>query len=227
LIGQPVYPGIESGPEKVIAFRKIYLFDPLWNSDHKVYIVDCRTTAIDGGGIRRARRCDMMKKAALFALLISATLLVGVCIGDNSMATPSMSPGGKNIVDTAIAAGNFKTLVTALQAAGLVDTLNGKGPFTVFAPTDAAFAKIPNATLNALLANKTQLTAVLTYHVVPSKVMSTDLKNGMMVKTVQGENLAISLAKGGVMVNNAQVVQADIVCTNGVIHAIDTVLMPK
>ena len=138
-----------------------------------------------------------------------------------------MSPDGKNIVDTAIATGNFKTLVTALQAARLVDTLNGKGPFTVFAPTDAAFAKIPNSTLNALLANKTQLTAVLTYHVVPSKVMSTDLKNGMMVKTVQGENLAISLAKGGVMANNAQVVQADIVCTNGVIHAIDTVLMPK
>ena len=143
------------------------------------------------------------------------------------MAAPSMSPDGKNIVDTAIATGNFKTLVTALQAARLVDTLNGKGPFTVFAPTDAAFAKIPNSTLNALLANKTQLTAVLTYHVVPSKVMSTDLKNGMMVKTVQGENLAISLAKGGVMVNNAQVVQADIVCTNGIIHAIDTVLMPK
>jgi len=170
----------------------------------------------------------MMKKVALYALLISATLLVGVCMGEsNSTATPSMSPAGKNIVDTAIAAGNFKTLVTALQAAGLVDTLNGKGAFTVFAPTDAAFAKIPNSTLNALLANKTQLTAVLTYHVVPSKVMSTDLKNGMMVKTVQGENLSISLAKGGVMVNNAQVVQADIVCTNGVIHAIDTVLMPK
>ena len=170
----------------------------------------------------------MMKKVALYALLISATLLVGVCMGEsNSMATPSMSPAGKNIVDTAIAAGNFKTLVTALQAAGLVNTLNGKEPFTVFAPTDAAFAKIPNSTLNALLANKTQLTAVLTYHVVPSKVMSTDLKNGIMVKTVQGENLAISLAKGGVMVNNAQVVQADIVCTNGVIHAIDTVLIPK
>jgi len=137
-----------------------------------------------------------------------------------------MSPGGKNIVDTAIAAGNFTTLVTALQTAGLVSTLNGTGPFTVFAPTDAAFAKIPNATLNALLANKTQLTAVLTYHVVPSKVMSTDLKNGMMIKTVQGEDLTINTTNG-VMVNNAKVVQADINCTNGVIHAIDTVLMPK
>jgi uncharacterized surface protein with fasciclin (FAS1) repeats len=107
-----------------------------------------------------------------------------------------------------------------------VNTLNGKGHFTVFSPTDAAFAKIPNVTLNALLANRTQLIAVLTYHIVPSKVMSTDLKNGMMVKTVQRENLTINTTNG-VMVNNAKVVQADINCTNGVIHAIDTVLMPK
>jgi uncharacterized surface protein with fasciclin (FAS1) repeats len=116
--------------------------------------------------------------------------------------------------------------VTALQAAGLVDTLKGDGPFTVFAPTDAAFAKIPKDQLNALMANKTLLTALLTYHVVPGKVMSTDLKNGMMIKTVPGENLIISLANGGVMVNDAKVVQADIVSTNGVIHAIDTVLIP-
>jgi uncharacterized surface protein with fasciclin (FAS1) repeats len=169
-----------------------------------------------------------MKKVILYALLISVTLLVGVCVGtSNSMATPGMSTAGKNIVGTAEAAGNFKTLVTALETAGLVNTLNGTGPFTVFAPTDAAFAKIPSATLNALLANKTQLSAVLTYHVVPGKVMSTDLKNGMMVKTVEGKNLTISLANGGVMVNNAKVVQADIVCSNGVIHAIDTVLMPS
>jgi uncharacterized surface protein with fasciclin (FAS1) repeats len=166
----------------------------------------------------------MIRKLALYALLLSATLLVGISMGaSNSMDT---SPGGKNIVDTAIAAGNFKTLVTALQAAGLADTLKGDGPFTVFAPTDAAFAKIPKDQLNALMANKTQLTALLTYHVVPGKVMSTDLKNGMMIKTVPGENLIISLANGGVMVNDAKVVQADIVSTNGVIHAIDTVLIP-
>jgi uncharacterized surface protein with fasciclin (FAS1) repeats len=170
----------------------------------------------------------MMKKIALYALLISATLMVGVCMGaSNSTTTPGMSPAGKNIVDTAIAAGEFKTLVTALQTAGLVNTLNGTGPFTVFAPTDAAFAKLSKATLAALLANKTQLTSVLTYHVVPSIVMSTDLKNGMMIKTIQGENLTIKLANGGVMVNNATVVQADISSLNGVIHAIDTVLMPK
>jgi len=166
----------------------------------------------------------MIRKLALYALLVSATLLVGVCMGaSNSMDT---SPGGKNIVDTAIAAGNFKTLVTALQTAGLEDTLKGGGPFTVFAPTDAAFAKIPKDQLNALMANKTQLTALLTYHAVPGKVMSSDLKNGMMIKTVPGENLIISLANGGVMVNDAKVVQADIVSTNGVIHAIDTVLIP-
>jgi len=165
---------------------------------------------------------------ALCALLISTMLLVGIGLGgSNTVATSKMTTSEKDIVDTAVAAGDFKTLVSAVQAAGLVDTLKGSGPFTVFAPTDEAFAKIPKEKLAALLANKTQLTAVLTYHVVPGKVMSTDLKNGMMVKTVQGENLTISLASGSVMVNDAKVVQANIACTNGVIHAIDTVLMPS
>ena len=167
-----------------------------------------------------------MKKVTLYTSMILVTLLVGICVS-TSMADSSMASPQKDIVDTAIAAGNFKTLVSAVQAAGLVDTLKGMGPFTVFAPTDAAFAKIPSATLNALLANKTQLAAVLTYHVVPGKVMSTDLKNGMMVKTVEGKNITISLVNGGVNVNSAKVVQADIVCSNGVIHAIDTVLMPS
>lgn len=108
----------------------------------------------------------------------------------------------------------------------MVDILKSAGPFTVFAPTDDAFAKIPKDQLEALLANKTQLTAVLTYHVVAGKVMSTNLTDDMAVKMVQGENVTITLADGGVMVNDAKVVQADIVCTNGVIHAIDTVLMP-
>lgn len=143
------------------------------------------------------------------------------------MDTSKKDASQKDIVDTAIAAGNFKTLVSAVQAAGLVDTLKGPGPFTVFAPTDEAFAKIPKDQLAALLANETQLTAVLTYHVVPGKVMSTDLSDNMMVKTVQGSNLTISLANGSVMVNGAKVVQANIACTNGVIHAIDTVLMPS
>ena len=170
----------------------------------------------------------MIKKVALYSLLISATLLFGVCMGaSNSMATPSKSLGGKNIVDTAIATGNLKTLVTALQTTGLVNTLNGKGPFTVFAPTDAAFAKIPKDQLIALMANKTELINLLNYHVVPGEVMSTDFKNGMIVRTVQGENLTFTLADGGVMIENARVVQADIVCANGVIHVIDVVLIPR
>jgi uncharacterized surface protein with fasciclin (FAS1) repeats len=203
------------------------------NANRQIYIVDCRNQwqhicSVWQMEKKGKERLDMVKKLALYALLLSATLMVGVCMGaSNSTATTNMSPGGKNIVDTAIAAGDFKTLVTALQTAGLVNTLNGTGPFTVFAPTDAAFAKLSKATLAALLANKTQLTSVLTYHVVPSIVMSTDLKNGMMVKTLQGENLTIKLANGGVMVNNATVVKADISSLNGVIHAIDTVLMPK
>ncbi len=125
----------------------------------------------------------------------------------------------------AVSAGNFNTLATALKAAGLVETLKGKGPFTVFAPTDAAFAKIPKAQLDALLADKAKLTAVLTYHVVPGKVMSKDVKAGM-VKTVQGSSLTVGTA-GGVKVDNANVTAVDIVADNGVIHVIDTVVLPK
>jgi uncharacterized surface protein with fasciclin (FAS1) repeats len=131
----------------------------------------------------------------------------------------------KDIVDTAVAAGNFKTLATALTAAGLVDTLKGPGPFTVFAPTDAAFAKIPKADLDALLKDKAKLTAVLTYHVVPGKVMAKDVKAGQ-VKTVQGGMLTIATT-GGVTVDNAKVTATDIAASNGVIHVIDTVVLPK
>ncbi|NML85651.1 fasciclin domain-containing protein [Polaromonas sp.] len=130
-----------------------------------------------------------------------------------------------DIVDTAVAAGNFSTLVTAVKAAGLVETLKGAGPFTVFAPTDAAFAKVPKATLEGLLADKAALTKVLTYHVVAGKVMAADVKAGH-VKTVQGTDLAMA-TEGGVTVNGAKVVAADVAASNGVIHAIDTVLMPK
>jgi uncharacterized surface protein with fasciclin (FAS1) repeats len=137
----------------------------------------------------------------------------------------AVSAHAKDIVDTAVAAGNFKTLATALQAAGLVDTLKGKGPFTVFAPTDEAFAKVPKADLEALLKDKAKLTAVLTYHVVAGKVMAADVKAGK-VKTVQGSELTVSTA-GGVNVDNAKVIKTDIVADNGVIHVIDTVIMPK
>src|SRR4051812_18887596 len=130
-----------------------------------------------------------------------------------------------DIVDTAKSAGSFNTLVTAVQAAGLVDTLKGPGPFTVFAPTDAAFAKVPKAQLDALLADKAMLTKVLTYHVVSGAVMAKDVKPSM-VKTVEGSDLTLATA-GGVTVNGAKVVAADVKASNGVIHAIDTVLMPK
>ena len=137
----------------------------------------------------------------------------------------TLSAQAKDIVDTAVGAGSFKTLATALGAAGLVETLKGKGPFTVFAPTDEAFAKIPKADLDALLKDKAKLTAVLTYHVVAGKVMAADVKAGN-VKTVQGFELTVSTSMG-VMVNNAKVIKTDIVADNGVIHVIDTVIMPK
>ena len=143
----------------------------------------------------------------------------------SALTVAALGVNAKDIVDTAVAAGNFKTLAAALKAGDLISTLKGKGPFTVFAPTDEAFAKIPKADLDALLKDKAKLKAVLTYHVVAGKVMSTGLKAGN-VKTVQGSDVMIS-TMGGAMVNDAKVVAADVAADNGVIHAIDTVLMPK
>ena len=140
-------------------------------------------------------------------------------------AAVSTSAAEKDIVDTAVGAGSFKTLAAALKAADLVDTLKGKGPFTVFAPTDAAFAKVPKKDLDALLADKDKLAAVLTYHVVPGNVMAKDVKAGK-VKTVQGSDLTLSTANG-VKVDNANVVKTDIVADNGVIHVIDSVVLPR
>lgn len=131
-----------------------------------------------------------------------------------------------DIVDTAISAGNFKTLVKAVQEAGLVDTLKGKGPFTVFAPTDEAFAKLPPDALAALLNDKQKLAQVLTYHVVAGQVKSADVKPGA-VKTVEGQSLKISTKGNVVMVNNAKVTGVDIMASNGVIHVIDTVMLPN
>jgi len=146
-----------------------------------------------------------------------STLLVTASIASTAQAA--------DIVDTAVAAGSFKTLATALTAAGLIETLKGPGPFTVFAPNDAAFAKIPADQLQALLKDKAKLTAVLTYHVVPGKVMAKDVKAGT-VKTVQGSSLTVSTT-GGVKVDNASVTAVDIATDNGVIHVIDSVVMPK
>jgi uncharacterized surface protein with fasciclin (FAS1) repeats len=152
----------------------------------------------------------MMKK-----ILIASIVAFGITV----------SAQAKDIVDTAVAAGQFKTLAVALKAAGLVDTLKGKGPFTVFAPTDEAFAKIPKADLEALLKDKAKLTSILTYHVVSGKVMAADVKAGK-VKTVQGSELTVSTSMG-VMVDNAKVIKTDIAADNGVIHVIDSVIMPK
>jgi uncharacterized surface protein with fasciclin (FAS1) repeats len=134
----------------------------------------------------------------------------------------------KDIVDTAVGAGSFKTLVAAVQAAGLVDTLKGAGPFTVFAPTDEAFAKLPEGTVETLLKpeNKDKLVAVLTYHVVPGKVMAADVVKLTEAPTVQGSKAKVKVIDGTVMIDNAKVVKTDIETSNGVIHVIDTVILP-
>ena len=143
-----------------------------------------------------------------------------------ALAAASSMAVAADIVDTAASAGQFNTLVKAVQAAGLVDTLKGKGPFTVFAPTDDAFAKLPAGTLDALLQDKQKLAQILTYHVVPGKVTAAQVKPGA-VKTVQGQSLQLRTDGGGVMVDNAKVIKTDVMASNGVIHVIDSVVLPK
>jgi uncharacterized surface protein with fasciclin (FAS1) repeats len=157
-----------------------------------------------------------------FQSVVAAAAVALVSIG--AQATGNAS--AKDIVDTAVEAGSFKTLAAALQAADLVSTLKGEGPFTVFAPTDAAFAKIPKADLDALLSDKRALTEVLTYHVVSGKVMAADVVKLTQAKTVEGSPVKIKVVDGKVMINNANVSATDIAASNGVIHVIDTVIMP-
>jgi uncharacterized surface protein with fasciclin (FAS1) repeats len=147
-------------------------------------------------------------------------------IAGSALALAASVASAADIVDTAVSAGQFKTLVTALKEADLVNTLKGEGPFTVFAPTDEAFAKLPAGTLDALLKDKQKLSAVLTYHVVAGKVMAAQVKPGP-VETVQGQSLTVSTKGGAVMVDNAKVVKTDIAASNGVIHVIDAVILPK
>jgi len=130
------------------------------------------------------------------------------------------------IVDVAVAAGSFKTLVTAIKAAGLAETLAGKGPFTVFAPTDDAFAKLPKGTVEGLLKDTAKLTAILTYHVVPGKLMAADVQKAASLKSVQGQAIRVAV-NHGVRVDDASVIKTDIVADNGVIHVIDSVILPK
>ena len=163
------------------------------------------------------------------SIVMAATLVLSLAIG--AYAGPKAA--SQDIVDTAVAAGSFKTLAAALQAAGLVDslvdTLKGKGPFTVFAPTDEAFAKLPPGTVEDLLKpeNKEKLVAILTYHVVPGKDLASQVTKMSSIKTVNGQSIAISVNGGTVMVDNAKVTKTDILCSNGVIHVIDSVILPK
>ncbi len=159
-------------------------------------------------------------KAASFLLILSVL----------ASAMPAAAGSGKkDIVETAVAAGSFNTLVAALQAAGLAETLKGKGPFTVFAPTDEAFAKLPAGTVGSLLKpeNKEKLKAILLYHVVSGEVAAAQVVKLNSAKTINGQNVQIMVNDGNVMVNDASVVKADVMASNGVIHVIDTVLLPK
>lgn len=158
------------------------------------------------------------------SLLVCFVATLAAFVAGSAVAEDKKTP---DIVDTAVAAGKFKTLVTAVKAAGLVETLKGKGPFTVFAPTDEAFAKVPKEKLEALLKDKEQLTAVLTYHVVPGEVLAADVVKLDSAKTVQGSKVTISASDAGVKVDNAKVIKTDIRCANGVIHVIDAVILPK
>jgi uncharacterized surface protein with fasciclin (FAS1) repeats len=162
----------------------------------------------------------MLKKLAIGTI----AALLAVAVSDARLAAQS-----KDIVDTAVAAGSFKTLAKALTAAGLVDTLKGAGPFTVFAPTDEAFAKLPAGTLDSLLKpeNKAKLQRILTYHVVAGRVTAADVTKLTSAKAVSNDTLKIATSNGGVSVDNAHVVKADVTASNGVIHVIDTVLLPK
>jgi len=175
----------------------------------------------------------MTKQILLYGLLITGLVLLPGLVGghETTRAGQQEEPSAaaeKDIVDTAVAAGDFKTLCKALTAAGLVPTLKGEGPFTVFAPTDEAFAKLPEGTLDDLLKpeNREKLTAILTYHVVAKKLMAEDVVKLQAVKTVQGSDLKIRTEEGKVMVDGATVTKTDIVCTNGVIHVIDAVVTP-
>ncbi len=166
-----------------------------------------------------------MKVLRTLAVIVIATALAACASSYDSNMNQNEAAPQQDIVDIAVSAGSFNTLVAAVQEAGLVDTLKGEGPFTVFAPTDEAFAKIPQDQLDALLADKEMLTKVLTYHVVSGKVMAADVKPGM-VPTVEGSSLTVTVGSG-VMVDNANVIKTDIVASNGVIHVIDSVILPN
>lgn len=164
-----------------------------------------------------------MKRTAAIASLLAVLAVLG---GQTSVSLQGADQAEKDIVDTAVAAGQFQTLVAAIKSAELVDTLKGRGPFTVFAPTDEAFSRVPKEKLDGLLKDKKALAGVLTYHVVPGKVMAADVVKLNSAQTAQGKPLNIVAKDGKVMINGVRVIKTDIVCKNGVIHVIDAVLLP-
>jgi uncharacterized surface protein with fasciclin (FAS1) repeats len=202
-----------------------------------------RIAARTRGGHHERRENDMRRTSIFLALLVALALGLAACGGDEEepAAQPAPAPAEtepaapmepaqaeSDIVETAAAAGSFNTLTTALEAAGLVETLQGEGPYTVFAPTDEAFAALPAGTLDDLLKpeNKDQLTAVLTYHVAEGSVASSDLSDGQMIPTLEGGELSVAITDAGVQVDDATVTAPDVSASNGVIHVVDTVLVP-
>lgn len=169
----------------------------------------------------------VLQTLVFLSVALFATSAAFACPGSGpEKAALPQKTAAKDIVDTAVKAGNFKTLVTAVKAAGLVKTLKSKGHFTVFAPTDAAFARLPKGTIKALLKNKKKLTSILTYHVVAGKLLAKDIVKRKSAKTVNGKKASITLSKGRVLIAGARVTVTDIKCSNGVIHVIDAVMLP-
>jgi uncharacterized surface protein with fasciclin (FAS1) repeats len=171
----------------------------------------------------QVRRIKLMITSVLSTAVVASTFFFGAPAADK----PLTAEQTQNIVEIAASAGSFNTLVAAVEAAGLVETLSGEGPFTVFAPTDEAFSQIPEEDLNALLADKEALTAVLTYHVVSGKVMASDVVGLDSAETVNGQSVDIKVWDGKVMIDDATVITTDIEATNGVIHVIDKVILPE
>ena len=172
------------------------------------------------------KRNRITKAFAAMAVVAALAVPTAGITAAGAQSSSTTSPASNTVVDIAASNPDFSTLVTAVTAAGLVDTLKGDGPFTVFAPTNEAFAKIPQADLEAILADKDKLTSILTYHVVPGEVLSTDLKKKQKVKTVEGSKVLIKVKKKGATIEDAKIVQTDIQGSNGVIHVIDTVILP-
>jgi uncharacterized surface protein with fasciclin (FAS1) repeats len=168
-----------------------------------------------------------MRNAIRLSILTALLLVPGVARAGDGCGTYGDALPAKDIVDTAASAGSFETLVAAVKAAGLVETLKGEGPFTVFAPTDAAFAALPKGTVEGLLADRAALTKVLTYHVVPGRLMAAEVVKSKWLRTVQGDSLLVNVGESGASVDGVRIVKTDITTSNGVIHVIDAVLLPR